>query len=437
MAEKQRRGRGEGGLFQLHTPECPPPDEDGDRPHHKCTGPWRVVLVDEYGNRVYRRARTKAKAQAKLNAARQEIAEHGAAVDARMTVEKWLRYWLDDVAKPRLKPTTYATYRTEVYEHLIPFIGRIHLNRLARRHIRQLHRDLERTKLKIGKTSKTLSISSVRSAHAVLSSALEDAVRDELIRVNVAKGERPRGEATIRGHLTTEAARQLLSATADDRLGSRWIFAALSGCRQGERLGLCWDQVDLDGMVADISWQLREIPWSHGCDGGCGQKARSCPQRMLDIPEGRWEWQRLHGQLVLLRPKRGSQRVIPLIPPLVAALRKRHTAYLAERDGYDIDHGLVWCHPDGRPVHKRVDHTQWRAALKAAGLPHIELHGLRHTTASLLDELGVHEGVVQQILGHSRVTTTRGYTHRDLTQARNALLRLGQALQLESVHEAE
>jgi integrase len=124
--------------------------------------------------------------------------------------------------------------------------------------------------------------------------------------------------------------------------------------------------------------------------------------------------------------------VIPLVPYVVAALRARREEYLAERGSYTVDHDLVWCHPDGRPIGRRADYQEWRNILARSNIPHVELHGLRHTTASLLQEIGTPESVVQQIMGHSRVTTTRGYMHGDdepLTRA--ALVALGQVLELE------
>lgn len=425
MPPKRRRGRGEGALFQTHTPDCPPPGEDGKRPRHVCHGLWRGHVKDDLGKRHYVYAKTKASALEKLSALRQELAEHGNPLRGKTTVEKWLTYWLEHIVVRKARPGTLASYRVYVTQHLIPFIGGVRLDRLARHHIRQLHRDLERTDKKRG--TGTLSYATIASAHGVLSAALTDAVREGLLRVNVAKDERPTGTAPTRDHLTTDQARALLTATADDRLASRWMFALLTGCRQGERLGLRWHHVDLDAGTADISWQLKEVPWSHGCDGDCGRRPASCPGRRLAIHVG-LESVTLHGQTVLLRPKRGKRKILPLPPYAVASLRARRDEYEQERGKYTTDHGLVWCHTDGRPITRRTDYGDWRTALETAGLPHVTVHGIRHTTASLLDELGVPESVVQEILGHSRVTTTRAYTHRDLSQARAALTALGETL---------
>jgi site-specific recombinase XerD len=48
------------------------------------------------------------------------------------------------------------------------------------------------------------------------------------------------------------------------------------------------------------------------------------------------------------------------------------------------------------------------------------VHVARHTAASLLIEQGVHIRVVQEVLGHTRVTTTERYTHVATLQMKDA-----------------
>ena len=46
------------------------------------------------------------------------------------------------------------------------------------------------------------------------------------------------------------------------------------------------------------------------------------------------------------------------------------------------------------------------ALLKAAGLPRIRFHDLRHSAATILLSMGVHPKVVQELLGHSSISMT-------------------------------
>jgi integrase len=56
-------------------------------------------------------------------------------------------------------------------------------------------------------------------------------------------------------------------------------------------------------------------------------------------------------------------------------------------------------------------HKQFCKARKAAGMPHVRFHDLRHTTASLLANAGVDLYVIGAILGHSSPQTTARYAH--------------------------
>ena len=70
------------------------------------------------------------------------------------------------------------------------------------------------------------------------------------------------------------------------------------------------------------------------------------------------------------------------------------------------DHGLVFCRPDGGPLHpERFTRTFSRESAQA-GLPAIRLHDFRHTWATLALSAGEHPKVVQERLGHANVSIT-------------------------------
>ena len=59
----------------------------------------------------------------------------------------------------------------------------------------------------------------------------------------------------------------------------------------------------------------------------------------------------------------------------------------------------------------------------------IRIHAIRHTTASLLKDLGVPARDAQIILGHAHISTTQQiYTHVDEAARRQALTRLNELL---------
>lgn len=405
--------------------------------YQRADGRWAATLEVPGGITRRRKTvygRTQREALQRLAEARRNL-EQGDHSTASLTVEKWLRYWLDEIAEPNVKPRTAATYRSYVEQHLIPALGRRRLDKLAPQQIREMHRAVEAT---------GASATTVLHAHRILSTALTAAVRDGKVLRNVAElVPAPRRAPSTRKGLTAGHAKDVLRIAGRDdaRLASRWLFAFLTGTRQGEALGLRWDRLDLDRGVADIAWTLQRIPYRHGCGDRsksgwpCGRKgADRCPNRRLNVPRG-LEHEVIDGNLALVRPKtKSSSRIIPLAEPLRLALIQRRAQYEQERAAYPVDHRLVWTRgaKDGRPLEPRRDYESWLALLDAAGAPRATLHETRHTTATLLLEAGLDAHVIAAMLGHSDVITTRGYQHVSDALTRAAADRLGGMLALDS-----
>ncbi len=67
---------------------------------------------------------------------------------------------------------------------------------------------------------------------------------------------------------------------------------------------------------------------------------------------------------------------------------------------------LVFTSTIGTPLDERNVRRAFKAILKQAKLPHMRIHDLRHTAATLLLAQGVHPKVVQELLGHSQISLT-------------------------------
>jgi integrase len=75
----------------------------------------------------------------------------------------------------------------------------------------------------------------------------------------------------------------------------------------------------------------------------------------------------------------------------------------------------VVCQVDGTPIHPKTISYQFGKAVRAAKLPPIRLHDLRHTHATLALKAGIHPRIVQERLGHANVSITLDtYSHVDL-----------------------
>ena len=76
--------------------------------------------------------------------------------------------------------------------------------------------------------------------------------------------------------------------------------------------------------------------------------------------------------------------------------------------------GLVFASGVGTPINcHNLLHRSFKPLLENAGLPHsVRFHDLRHTCATLLLGKGVHPKLVQELLGHSKVSITLDtYSH--------------------------
>jgi integrase len=110
-----------------------------------------------------------------------------------------------------------------------------------------------------------------------------------------------------------------------------------------------------------------------------------------------------------------GRRTVALDPGTVGALREHRRRQVAERllmgAGF-TDHGLVFCRPDGGPLHPEHFSRMFDREIAKTELPRIRLHDLRHTWASVALSAGVHPKVVQERLGHASIGITLDvYSH--------------------------
>ena len=104
-----------------------------------------------------------------------------------------------------------------------------------------------------------------------------------------------------------------------------------------------------------------------------------------------------------------------LSPFLLAMLKQHHVRQLEARLQAGAaweEHGLVFCNRCGKLADPSGLFKAFKKLLKAADLPPMRFHDLRHSAATLLLAMGIHAKVVQELLGHSSITMTLNiYSH--------------------------
>ena len=311
--------------------------------------------------------------------------------DQRTKLGPFLRRWLDEVAKPTIRPSTHDSYHDIVTIHLVPGLGKIALAKLTPAEIQTFRN----RKLAGGRSPRR-----VPYFHAVLRRALVTAEKWGMVSRNVAKlvdpPRVPKHEITP---LTPEQARQLIESAVDDRHLALYLTALGTGLRQGELLGLRWEDVDLDAGRLRVRHTLANVK----------------------------------GTLTLLEPKTDrSRRTVMLADAVVTALRAHRTRQRMERlvsGSRWVDSGHVFTTLHGTPYHAATITRAFQAALTRAGLPRCRFHDLRHAAATFLLAEGMTLEDVKNLLGHSSITlTSNTYGHvleqrqRQVARAMDAVL---------------
>lgn len=327
-------------------------------------------------------------AMAELRKVQQELSKLGDLPTSGLTLEKWLRRWIDDIAPQEIRPKSYASYKSTVDGWLIPLLGRHKVDSLNADHVRDMFKTIMSTpkspKLRgsndLPDDTVMVGADTAIKAHAVLSSALKTAMREGKATRNVCEMvDPPRKAKVTQGALTLDQAIDLLAYLTGRPDCALWSTYLLTGARRGEILGLEADRVT---DTLDLSWQL---------------------QRITDITTAPadYEYRHLQGTLYLTRPKsKAGHRILPLVGPLRDILglhmQGRGESLVFTRDGRPWD-------PDGAT-------EAWAKLLKDAGLPSdIVLHGARHTAVDLMDAAGVPWDDIKDIVGHSTRQMSQAY----------------------------
>lgn len=365
-----RRANGEGSIFR------------------RSDGRWCATVTLDDGRRKVIYTRSRQEASQKMKDA-QTARDLGVLVtDERQTVAEYLAEWLAETAKPRIRPSTYTSYESIVRKHIVPAIGRVPVRKLTPQHVQRLLNEKHAAGL------------NPKRMHGVLRAALNQAVKFGIVPRNVATMVTPPRIARYEIEaFTPDQIRTLLASLKGHRLEALYSVAVAMGLRQGEALGLRWEDVDFAGGTLRVRYAL----------------------------------QRIDRKFELVEPKTQKSRRTLYLPALtLTALREHRTRQLEERLAYGPDWArtdLVFTTPVGTPIDSRNLTLSFQRLLKRIGLPKRRFHDLRHSCATLLLVQGVPARVVMETLGHSQITLTLNtYSHVPSELQREAATRMNDFL---------
>ncbi|MBT2755895.1 site-specific integrase [Mesobacillus foraminis] len=317
-----------------------------------------------------------------LREAKAEMAELTLAIkngdflrENKMSLSQYLDYWLDNYARTNTKPKTFAEYEKMVKNHLKLSLGGIMLHELRSIHLQSYYKD----KLKV------LSAQTITHHHRLLSKALNDAVDWEFLIKNPAKGAKPPKPVKMEMNTLNVEQLNMLLATARERTPIYYpvIFAAAhTGMRKSELMGLTWKNVNFKAQRFYIRQTITEANGTY-----------------------------FFNQI----PKNEKPRGVKLtaeLAKLVLHLKNEHDDRKNALGEAFNEHDLVFCNSKGNIMAPSEITRALKRALRAAHLPDIRFHDLRHSHATILLQENVHPKIVSARLGHSKIQVTMDtYSH--------------------------
>ena len=304
--------------------------------------------------------------------------------DGRRRFDDYCNYCIDLKEQRGAKHSTIFRYR-ELTKRIFPAIGHIKLCDLRADHLNNLYTDLMKPGLN-NRSGGSLSPSTVRKYHNLISTVLDQAVKEGLVPFNVAdRTMKPKAEKPEVQYFQPEQIAAIRGALEGEPIKWKTIthLLLITGARRGEILALKWECIDFDRNQIHICNSVSYRP-------DVGIRVES-PKTETSI------------------------RFVALPAETMKLLRQYRAWQSAERlrlGEYYQDQGLVFSQDNGQPMHPDSV-NRWLNKFSARhDLPHINPRAFRHTMASLLLYNHVDNVSVSKRLGHAQVSTTSNiYAH--------------------------
>ena len=401
----------------------------------------------------------------------EEKCRSGRVLDSSTRFGDYAEYWMQEYAEKQLRASTISGYKL-MLRRIVPALGHIRLEKLQPKHLMEFYnnlreggirddvrytpaadfayllkeRNMTKTDLKdrahvsgsvvtsvfngsnvsresakciadtlrvpvdrlfepTERAEKPLSGRTVLHYHRLISSMLEKAVKWQIIFSNpCARVEAPKAEKKEANYLDEKQAAHLLDCLQNEPLKYRAMITLLlySGMRRGELCGLTWSDVDFEENIIDINKSSLYVTGS--------------------------------GTIEDTTKTFSSQRVIKIPSPVMEILHEHRREQLGKRlalgDKWE-DSGKVFTQWNGSPIYPGTVTSWFAEFVKRNDLPHVSIHSLRHTNATLLIANGTDLRTVSKRLGHSNMTTTGNiYTHAIQTADERAAETLNDILTL-------
>jgi len=304
----------------------------------------------------------------------------------------WLDLWYQSYKKPNLRPNTQMSYERRIYQHIVPALGNIQMDKLTSNDIQRFYTELKQSGrlLRADIYGEGLSDQTIRGIHTTLHAALDKAVTERLIFRNPADGcHLPPAKAREMQVLTPEEIQRLLIQAKEDGCFELLPLELSTGLRRGEICALQWNDLNLRTGELRVERQVH----------------------------------RVKGELVISPPKTKTSNRSVILPSSVLNVLKTYKSTITSQ----------WMFPspinedsprDPAAVRKRLQTVLERAECKK-----VRFHDFRHVFCTSCLEHGMDVKTLSTIIGHvSSSTTLNVYAHVTDEMRRTAAVKIDQGI---------
>ena len=298
------------------------------------------------------------------------------------TVKEFLLYWLNDIIRAVVKPSTFSNYVHYIEKWIIPYLGNEKLYQLKEEKIQQFVNHLKKNDLSAG---------SIQNIYRVLTAVMYKAKNYGYLHHNPCKEViLPEHKQQLAKALCLEEQQKLESVSKKDGLiGSSILLALYTGLRIGEICALTWDDIDFKKGTLTVSKTRQRIQ---------NPQLENRQSKTYVITGS--------------AKSNSSERTIPLPPFLLELLRKQVGQ---EKSQYIFT-------SKGQALEPRMLQYHFKRLLELVGVKRVNFHTLRHTFATRCLEQGVDVKTISELLGHSSAKITLDlYGHSRFEQKQLAM----------------
>ena len=292
---------------------------------------------------------------------------------SKLTFGNWLKIWLDEYCGS-IKPRTKSLYENCIEYRIKPFLGSVKLQKLKPAMIQKFYNDALNGKQD---NKKAISPKTVKNLHGIVHKALQQAVEIGYIKLNpAAVCVLPKVQKAKINPMDEQQTKLFIKAIANEPLRRLFLVALFTGMREGEVIGLTWDNVDLKNGTIYITQQL----------------------------------QRHDGEYKLMPPKNSKSRLIVPAPYIMDILKEEQTAQKENRlkagPLWENKKGFVFTNAIGGHYSQQYVHKKFKNVVQSIEMPSLRFHDLRHTYAVAAIRAGDDIKTVSEKLGHASVAFT-------------------------------